>query len=161
MGPSTHLTGLTTREAIADALYRAVLGIDTNDLPLFKSACVDLKDFTFAINNSEMAGEMTGEDFVLGKMFNSVGPMDTTHTISNIRIDVRGEEAEEASMTCHAVAQHYRKGEGPDPSTKKLVSGGIYDVELVKDGSDGLWKMKRWALNLVWREGDAEVMAGR
>jgi len=157
MAPTHALKGLTTREAIADALYRGVQGLDTNDLPLFLSACIPLKDFVFAIDGAEMKGE----DFIMEKMFNFIGPMDTTHSISNIRIDVAGDDATEATMTAYGTAQHYRKGDGPDPSTKRLITGGIYDMKLVKDQADGLWKMARWEAKLIWRDGDGDVMAQR
>ena len=157
MAPQHALKGLTTREAIADSLYRGVQGIDTNDLPLFLSACIPLKDFTFTMDGAEMRGE---ED-IMDKIFNFVGPMDTTHTISNIRIDVDGDDATEASMTAYAVAQHYRKGDGPDPSAERLMAGAMYDVALIKDKTDGLWKMTNWGLKLIWRDGNGEVMSGR
>src|SRR6202012_6248769 len=117
MAPPISLTGLSTREAIADALYRSVQGIDTNDLSLFKSGMVDLKEFKFEMNGIEMQGE----DVIIGAVLNFVGPMDTTHNISNIRIDVKDDAADTASMTAYAVAQHYKKGDGPDPTTAKLT----------------------------------------
>ena len=156
MRSSTSLTGLTTREAISDALYRAVLGIDTNDLSLFKSAVVDLQEFSFQMNGG---AEMKGEDAIMGGMFNFVGPMATTHSISNIRIEVKDDVATTASMTANAVARHQRQGTGEDPTAPHLTAGGIYTVDLVKDSSDGLWKMKKWVLNTIWRDGDASVMA--
>lgn len=57
MAPGIHLTGLTTREAIADALYRCVQGLDVNDIQLAKSGMIDLKEFSFEINGFEMKGE--------------------------------------------------------------------------------------------------------
>lgn len=83
--------------------------------------------------------------------------MDTTHFISNIRIDVKDDAADTASMTAYAVAQHYRKGEGYDPSTPNLMSGGIYTLDMVKDKNDGLWKIRKWGANMIWRQGDRAV----
>lgn len=155
MRSPTSLTGLTTREAIADALYRGVQGIDTNDLSLFKSALVDLKEFRF-----QMAGaEMQGEDVIMNDMWNFVGPMATTHTISNIRIDVKDDAATTATMTAYAVARHQKNGTGEDPTSPHLTAGGIYTLDLMRDSNDGLWKMKRWAVDTIWRDGDASVMA--
>ena len=41
MSPPITLPSLTPREAVADALYRCLEGLDTNDLTMFKSAWVD------------------------------------------------------------------------------------------------------------------------
>jgi hypothetical protein len=41
------LPSLTPREAIADALQRCLLGIDTNDHALFASACLQTPELTF------------------------------------------------------------------------------------------------------------------
>jgi hypothetical protein len=155
MTSSISLTGLSTREAIADALYRGVQGIDTNNVSLFKSALVDLKEFTFEVNGFGLQGE----EAVMGTIFNFVGPMDTLHTISNIRIDVKDDAADTAVMTAYAVARHHRKGEGPDPTTPHLTTGGIYTLDLVQDRSDGLWKARKWAANFIWRDGDESVTA--
>lgn len=39
--PTTLTPALSSREAIADAIYRCVLGLDTNDSALFDSALED------------------------------------------------------------------------------------------------------------------------
>ncbi len=145
------LQSISTREAIADAVYRAVQGIDTNDLPLFKSALTE-----------DVSMEATGmgviqADDIVNKMFSGVGPMDTTHIISNIRINAE-EDGHTASMTAYAVAQHFRKGEGHDPAAPGLLSGGIYTLELVKDSKDGLWKVRKWVVDFKWMQGDRSIM---
>jgi len=155
MAPSTILIGLSTREAIADALYRCVQGIDTNDLTMFKSSVIDLNKFKLDMNGAEIQGE----EIIMEAVFNFVGPMDTTHTISNIRIDVEDDAADTASMTAYAVARHHRQGEGMDPTTPHFTSGGIYTLDLIKDSNDGAWKVANWAVKFVWCDGDASMMA--
>lgn len=149
------MKGLSTREAIADALYRCVQGLDTYDEALFRSALVDLKDFKFGFNGSELKGE----GVIMDAVFHFVGPMATTHSLSNIRIDVESDAAEIASMTAYAIAVHYRKGEGIDPTTSHLTAGAIYDLDLIKDKSDGQWKIQNWGVKLLWRSGDASIVA--
>ncbi|KAJ9602558.1 hypothetical protein H2200_013101 [Cladophialophora chaetospira] len=155
MAPSINLKGLTTREAIADAAYRAVQGIDTYDLDLFKSALVDLNELSFEMNGVQMQGE----DVILDSVFNFVGPLPTTHSLSNIRIDVDNDTADRACMTAYAVAVHYRKDEGMDPTTQHFTSAGIYTMDMIKDSNDGLWKIKKWAVKFVWFDGDRSITA--
>ncbi len=40
MAPPQLLSDLSPREAVADALYRAILGIDSSDRAMFESGCV-------------------------------------------------------------------------------------------------------------------------
>ena len=50
----TTLRGLSTREAISDAIYRAVLGLDTTDKALFDSAF--MQDASFDLDRNVMVG---------------------------------------------------------------------------------------------------------
>jgi len=153
MATSITLPSLTTREAIADALYRGALGLDTNDLAMWKSAWIEGEDTCVDLNGSILKGM----DELNEKLFDLIGPLETTHTISNIRVDVK-EGEDTAGMTAYAVAQHYRPGEGRNPASKGLLTGGLYFIDLVKDGSDGLWKMQKWTLKLIWLDGDRSVV---
>lgn len=147
------LTSLTPREAITDALYRAVIGLDANDLALFESAWVQGKDACFDLNGTIF----DGMEAICDNVFTLIGPLDTTHTISNVRVDVK-EGADAAFMTAYALAQHYRVGEGNDPASKRLLSGSIYFIDLTKDSSDGLWKVKKWTMKIIWVEGDMSIV---
>ena len=149
------LTSLTPREAIADALYRAIIGFDRNDIPFFNSAFAGEK-VTFAIKGDD---SRTAHDLstVRNTTLAHVGPMDTTHMISNIRIDVQ-DEADTASLTCYALAQHFSVGKGQEPGSPQLLVAGEYAVDLVKDEDDGLWKIKKWISDVIWRQGDRSVM---
>lgn len=144
----------TTSEAIIDPLYRAVIGLDTNDLKLFESAFINKKDAVF-----EMDGyAMEGLDVIHDNVFKGIGPLDTTHFITNTRVQVE-DGADTAVLTAYALAQHYRSGEGADPATKRLLSGSMYHVDVVKDNADDLWKIKKWAMKIVWLEGDKSIVA--
>ena len=146
------LEGLNTREAITDVLYRCIAAWDHNDRELLKSSM--LEDATFSISGQ---GSITGIDTIIEGSLNRVGPLDTLHQITNIRIDVK-EGASTASLLANAVAHHYRTGEGVDSASQGLVSGGFYNVDLVKDSNDGSWKIKQFELKLVWTQGDRSVM---
>jgi SnoaL-like domain len=149
------LTSLTPREAITDALYRAVIGFDRNDMEVFNSSFIGEEvTFEFKGDASRTAHDLTT---IRNGVLSHVGPMDTTHSISNIRVDVK-DGADTASLTCYALAQHCPPGRGKEPDGPKLLVGGEYLVDLVKDEKDGLWKIKKWVLDVIWRQGDRSVM---
>jgi SnoaL-like domain len=148
------LTSLTPREAIADALYRAVIAFDRNDVAIFNSA--------FAGEDVSLGSEdrsITSLSDLRTLVLDHVGPMDTSHMISNIRIDHK-EGEKTASLTAYALAQHCPPGRGKEPDGPKYLVAGEYSMELVRDEGDGLWKIKKWLLDVIWRQGDASVMQG-
>ncbi|KAK6376093.1 hypothetical protein LTS17_007344 [Exophiala oligosperma] len=148
-----NIPSLTTRESIVDALYRAIQGLDTNDRALFQSAVTD--DMTMEI---PFVGSISGPG--IDKMFEGVGPMDTTHAISNVRVHVE-EDSKTATVTAYAVAQHFKAGEGSDPTSPNLLAGAMYTLALVKDDSQDLWKVKKWVAEIKWRQGDPSIMTWR
>lgn len=77
--------------------------------------------------------------------------------ISNVRVDVK-DGADTASLTAYALAQHCPPGKGKEPDAPKYLVGGEYWIDLMRDEGDGLWKIKKWVLNVVWRQGDASLM---
>lgn len=83
--------------------------------------------------------------------------MDTTHMISNVRVDVK-DGADTASLTAYALAQHCPPGKGKELDAPKYLVGGEYWIDLVRDEGDGLWKIKKWVLDVIWRQGDASIM---
>jgi len=145
-----HLTGLTDREAIADPLYRAVLAFDQSSESLLHSAVTE--DLS-----AEMAGlSSQGIPDFKKKVYNRVSKLDTTHFLSNMRVNI--ESVTTAKATCSAMAQHVRPGKGFEPGPNKFTSGGLYACYLVMVGD--LWKIKSWKANIVWVDGDRSVMSG-
>ncbi len=146
------LNSLTTREAVIDAIYRGLLSIDENDPALFDSAWAG-QDVAFEFNGRPTEGFDAIKSFLLG----SIGPLDTTHSISNVRVDLK-DGADTAKLTANFIAQHGPPGRGLEADGPKFLAGGRYWVDVVKDETDGLWKVKKWALKLVWRQGDESIM---
>ncbi|TVY43995.1 hypothetical protein LSUB1_G001780 [Lachnellula subtilissima] len=151
-----NLTSLTTREAITDALYRAIIGFDRNDIPMFMSACAG-EDLVFEIHNGEQKELVSGTSVIRDTVLATVGPMDTQHITSNIRIDYK-DGADTASLTAHAQSQHWPPGKGREPDAPNYLVGGEYLLDLVRDDADGLWKIKYWVLKAIWTQGDPSVM---
>lgn len=149
---AVNLSGLSTREAVADVVYRCVNAFDTADYNLLESALTE--DCV-----GDLAGtKMTGLETLKKESFDRVSKLDTTHFVTNVRVDLKGET--KATLTATATARHYRAGEGTTPGATHFTSGGLYTLECVKDGSDGSWKANYWGLKLIWFEGDFGVMSG-
>jgi hypothetical protein len=103
---------LSDREAVIDAATRFVLALDDADMDLLQSSMTE--DMVMDLTPFNPAGfdykPMHGRDTIAIALMKVVGTgMDTTHHISNFRIDVNGDEA---SFRCYVLAQHFRKGHG-------------------------------------------------
>ena len=151
MALPASLSSLSVREAITDAIYRAVLGLDTGDKALFDSALT--QDANFDLNGNVMVGL----DAIHAGSYELISKLDTTHFISNARVNARDGDST-ASMTASALAQHYRHKEGIEVGATSLMTGSLYFLDLVKDDEGGLWKIKNWKLKLIWAEGDWSIM---
>ncbi|KAK9453080.1 hypothetical protein V1511DRAFT_489988 [Dipodascopsis uninucleata] len=151
MALPASLDSLSVREAIADAIYRAVGGVDTADHALFESAFT--ADAIFDLNGNVM----DGLDDINSKCYDKVSKLDTSHLITNIRIDIKDGKSS-ASVTASALAQHYRQNQGTVPDSASFLAGSLYFIDCIKDDSDGLWKIKHWKLKFAWTQGDYSIM---
>ena len=147
------LQSLSTREAIIDVIYRFHAGFDQADRALFDS--VWTPDATLDLHGRVL----TGLDAIRAGSYDRISKLDTTHLASNIRVDVK-DGSSTASMTASAMGQHFRAGEGEKEGTTQFLAGGVYHIDLVRDGKDGLWKAKYWKLNRLWNQGDMAVVTG-
>lgn len=149
---SIRISPLPPREAVIDALYRAVIGLDTKDANMFESAFT--RDAVFQRDDTLLEGlEAIDKD-----LYRLVTKLDTHHTIGNARVDIK-ENGSTAYMTAYCLAQHHRQGEAMDPTKKGLLGGTTYFIDLVMQ-SDGVWKIKKWVLKINWCDGDLSVVRG-
>ena len=154
--------GLSAREAAADAINRFVLALDLNDADIMRSAFTEdgvLDKSGLMAPLGQDPGADHGIDQIIAITLAHVGPMGSSHHLSNFRLKLNGDETE-AEVTCHALAQHFRPGEGLDPSKRDyLLFGNIYHADVVKDGPEenALWKIKRIGMYALWCEGDTGV----
>lgn len=148
---------LIDHAAIADALHRYTAGLDHGDADLLASsltedAMVDLTPATSKIGLDFPA--LKPRDTVVGALIPAVGPLDTSHVISNIRATVDGDTAH---VNCYAMAQHYLPQEGPEPDrTRHALMMNRYDADLTRDGS--AWRISRLTIDNAWFEGDETVL---
>ena len=148
------LPSLSPHEAIIDALYRAAIASDHHDSALFESAWAG-EDVSMEIHDDKKR-VLQGLSLIRTMVFDRVGPMDTTHNISMVRVNYQ-DAADTASLTATSTAQHAAPGTGRDPNGIKYTVGGEYAVDLVKDEA-GVWKIKKLVLNVIWTSGDASLM---
>lgn len=151
--PATLSPPLTGRDAVADALYRCVLGFDTADDALFKTAFTS--NAVFVLNGTVM----NGFDTIVSQCYANISKMDTNHFLTNVRINITDDDSK-AQVSCSALAQHFRPEEGMKAGAVPLLAGALYWLELIKDSSDGLWKIKHWTMKTTWAQGDWGVFGG-
>ena len=82
-----------------------------------------------------------------------LGPLETSHTASNLQIEVSG-----ATATLHGyiMSQHYMPGQGPRQGSDHALLMNRYDADLVRDGTK--WRFKRVTIDNAWAEGDPEIL---
>ena len=154
MADQATLTGLSSREEVADALHRCLLGVDSNNKDLFASACLKNEEINIVAGPVNVKGWTAVQEF-----FNKVFDLTTTHIASNVRVELR-DGAERASLTCHVVAYHVRPEEAFKPEDTSYTMSSLNDMELVMDNADGLWKIKSWKLKALWTTGDRAIIHG-
>ncbi|KAK3311652.1 SnoaL-like domain-containing protein, partial [Chaetomium strumarium] len=135
-----HLPSLSEREAVADALYRAAIGCDHNDAELFNSAWAG-EDVSFEFHEDNDKRVMSCLSAIRKNILEIVGPMDTTHNTSMVRVNLE-DGADTATLTATSTAQHCPPGMGRDPTGPKYTTGGEYSVDLIRDES-GIWRIKK------------------
>ncbi|RAH76249.1 hypothetical protein BO86DRAFT_425433 [Aspergillus japonicus CBS 114.51] len=142
-----------TKDAIIDPIYRVLISIDTASPALFASAIHEAARFTL---NGRL---LEGADAIKTHVYDTVSKIDTTHHLSNLRVTEFDEVKGTASLVATVLAQHYRPGEGLNASSKGLLAGGLYFVDVIREEEDEVWRVKEWLLRVLWREGDEGVMA--
>lgn len=150
------LSSLSAREAVVDAMYRCLIGFDRNDGSIFDSAFAG-EDVSIGFKDGNDIQMYDGLSHIKSYFLNHVGPMATTHMTSNVRVNLE-DGANTAKVTAYALAQHCLPGGGNDPNAKKFLVAGEYFIDMIKDEKDGMWKAKKWVMDILWRQGDPSVM---
>ncbi len=151
----------TDREAIIDAFLRSLQAIDDNDASLMETALtpdtvLDMSGLSIVTGTPMTI--LTGLQMATaGLLEHGVGPIDTGHVASNFRLEMKEDVAYLSAMT---VAAHYRKGEGSTAGKLGLTVGNRWKLEVV-DAEDGVWKIRKAELKVLWCEGDLSVLGAR
>ena len=144
------------RYEIADALHRFAFGLDHGDADSLASAFTEdcVLDF-------RPAGKKLGLDFpklagrqaIVDALIPLLGPLDTSHTVSNVQIEV---SEDSAAFYCYVLAQHFMPREGARPGSENAMLMNRYDCELVRDGEK--WRFKRMTIDNAWAQGNPEIL---
>ncbi len=94
---------------------------------------------------------MEGRSMITGIIMNPATLIDTTHVVTNARVEVTGDEAR---LTALVEAQHLPR----DDHSRHALLKNFYDVDAVR--SDGLWRMRRLTIENIWFTGDPQVVTG-
>ena len=151
--PAQRLQALEDRAAIADALYRFAAGQDQKDPALFASAfAADARlDFTQPARRLGAATPtpIQGRDLIVRTIMDTIVHLDTTHTVTNLRVELQGERA---ALRALIEAQHLVHGR----HEQRLLLKNLYRATAVRDGTK--WRLGRVVIENVWYEGDATVL---
>jgi hypothetical protein len=144
------------RYEIADALHRFAFGLDHGDADSLASALTEecLFDFRPAGRKLDLDfPRLSGRQAIVDALIPLLGPLDTSHTVSNVQIEI-GEDS--ATLYCYVLAQHFMPREGPRPGSENAMLMNRYDCELVRDGEK--WRFRRMTIDNAWAQGNPEIL---
>lgn len=143
------------RLAIVDTLYRLGAGIDEADAGLIASALTPDVELDFGPAARFMGIDfplLTGRDAAAQTLAATVGGLDTTHVVSNPRIEAHGAVVELKAMV---EAAHFPPGD----HSRSCVMKNRYTAEVVRDGAS--WRLRWLAVQCAWFDGDPRVLLGQ
>jgi hypothetical protein len=154
---STDLAQLACdRYEIGDALHRYCFGLDHGDADSLSSAFAEdcVLDF-------RPAGRKLGIDFprlagrqaVVEALLPFLGPLDTSHTASNLQIEISGNTA---TLSAYVMSQHFMPREGSRRGSENALLMNRYECELVRDVQK--WRFKLVTIDNAWAQGDPEIL---
>src|SRR5882724_12587657 len=144
------------RFEIADALHRYAFGLDYGDADSLASALTEDCRFDFRPAGRKLEIDfplLTGRDVILNGVLPFIGPLDTSHSVSNLQIEISGDTA---SLYAYVMSQHFMPREGPERGTEYALLMNRYDCELVRDGQK--WRFRRIKIDNAWSLGDPEIL---
>jgi len=154
---STDLSQLANdRYEIADALHRYCFGLDHGDADSLASAFTEDCVFDFRPAGKRLHldfGVITGRQAILDSVLPLIGPLDTSHTASNLQIEI-GDDS--ATLSAFVMSQHFMPREGAKRGAEHALLMNRYDCELVRDAQK--WRFKRITVSNSWSQGDPEIL---
>lgn len=144
------------RYEIADALHRFAFGLDHGDADSLASALMEdcLLDFRPAGRKLGLDfAKLTGRQAIIDALIPLLGPLDTSHTVSNLQIEINEDSA---MLYGYVMAQHFMPREGSRPGTEHALLMNRYDCELTRDGQK--WRFKRMVVDNAWAQGNPEIL---
>jgi SnoaL-like domain len=154
---STDLTQLANdRYEVADALHRFAFGLDHNDAASLASALSEDCVLDFRPANNKLHLDITlimGRQAILDSALPLIGPLDTSHTATNLQIEISGDSA---TLSAYVMSQHFMPRHGSRPGAEYALLMNRYDCELARD--DQKWRFKRITIDNAWCQGNPEIL---
>lgn len=143
----------TDKLAVIETLYRFAAGLDLRNKDLLASAFA-----ADAISDFRPAGKkagfeypvLQGRDNIVDALRGSLGKIDTTHSVSNPRVNIQGDKAK---LDALVEAQHLPSND----HSRHYLMKNRYDVEMSRQGD--LWVIQHVIIDNVWRTGDPTVLS--
>src|SRR5437868_14071085 len=95
------------RYEIADALHRYAFGLDHNHADSLASVLTEDCRFDFRPAGRKLSLDfplVTGRDAIVEKVLPLIGPLETSHSASNIQIEISGDTA---TLSAYVMSQHF------------------------------------------------------
>jgi hypothetical protein len=154
---STDLARLANdRYEVADTLHRYAFGLDHGDADSLASALAEdcVLDFRRAEKKLHLGFPLiTGRQAILDSVLPLIGPLDTSHTVTNLQIEISGDSA---TLSAYVMSQHFMPREGSRPGAENALLMNRYDCELVRD--DQKWRFRRIIIDNAWSQGNPEII---
>ena len=154
---STDLAQLACdRYEIADTLHRYAFGLDHGDPDSLASALTEDCLFDFRPAGAKVGinfPALNGREAILANVLPLIGPLDTSHTTSNLQIEISGDSA---TLSAYVMSQHFMPRQGSRRGSEHALLMNRYDCELVRDGQK--WRFKRVTIDNAWVQGDPEIL---
>src|SRR5216110_1472906 len=144
------------RYEIADALHRFAFGLDHGDADSLSSALTEDCVLDFRPAGKKLGldfPKLTGRQAIVDALIPLLGPLDTSHTISNLQIEISDDSA---TLYGYVLAQHFMPREGCRRGSENALLMNRYDCELVRDGEK--WRFKRVTIDSAWAQGNPEIL---
>ena len=154
---STDLAQLACdRYEITDTLHRYAFGLDHGDTDSLASAFTEDCIFDFRPAGRKLRidfPKLSGREAIVNALIPFLGPLDTSHTVSNVQIEISDNSA---TLNAYIMSQHFMPREGCRRGSENALLMNRYDCELVRDGQK--WHFKRVTIDNAWAQGNPEIL---
>jgi hypothetical protein len=144
------------RFEIADTLHRYAFGLDHGDADSLGSTLTEDCRFDFTPAGRKLGLDfprVIGRDAILEAVLPLIGPLDTSHTASNLQIEISGDSA---TLYAYVMSQHFMPRQGSRRGSEFALLMNCYDCELVRDGQK--WRFRRMTIDNAWAQGNPEIL---
>jgi hypothetical protein len=140
------------RFAVIDALHRFAAGQDLRDPALLSSAFARDAELDFTQPARRLGVELApfrGRAQIVSAITGALAELDTTHTVSNARVDIDGERA---LLFALVEAQHLPSAD----HSRNLLLKNFYWLKLRRERDE--WLIEHMRIQNAWYRGDPAVL---